>query len=162
KAAGKKAHAKALCYAKAAAAGVPVSQACLDKAEAQFSLAFANAEEKASKSGGCVTQSDVADVENRVDMFISDVVSALPGTTTTSPTLSWAPLAAPQPRLPRVGCGPSEPCPALRTRYFLGGRALESRLDRLRGCWIMLPMTLAEVAPPLAHGHRLKGRPDHV
>ena len=26
----------------------------------------------------------------------------------------------------------------------------------------MLPMTFAEVAPPLAHGHRLKGRPDHV
>jgi len=86
KAAGKKAHAKALCYAKAAAAGVPVSQACLDKAEAQFSAAFANAEEKASKSGGCVTQSDVADVENRVDMFVSDVVSALPGTTTTTTT----------------------------------------------------------------------------
>src|SRR5881398_823813 len=58
KAAGKKAHAKALCYAKAAAAGIPVSQACLDKAEAQFSAAFANAEEKASNSGGCVTTSD--------------------------------------------------------------------------------------------------------
>jgi len=26
----------------------------------------------------------------------------------------------------------------------------------------MLPMTFAEVAPPLAHGHRLKGRLDHV
>src|SRR5207237_6138041 len=45
---------------------------------------------------------------------------------------------------------------------LLLGRALESRLDRLRGCWIMLPMTFAEVAPPLAHGHRLKGRLDHV
>jgi len=45
---------------------------------------------------------------------------------------------------------------------LLLGRALESRLDRLRGCWIMLPMTFAEVAPSLAHGHRLKGRPDHV
>src|SRR5207249_9626062 len=60
KAAGKKAHAKAICYAAAVAAGEPVNQSCLDKAEAQFAAAYAKAEEKASKSGGCVTTGDDA------------------------------------------------------------------------------------------------------
>ena len=86
KAAGKKAHARALCYAKAAAAGVPVSQLCLDNADAQFTAAFANAEAKASKGGGCVTAGDDAVIEDKVDRFVSDVVSELPATTTTTTT----------------------------------------------------------------------------
>src|SRR5438046_10327957 len=74
KAAGKKAHAKALCYAKAAAAGIPVSQACLDKAEEQLSAAFANAEEKASNSGGCLQQAEVVDVSQSADIVVKDGV----------------------------------------------------------------------------------------
>src|SRR5438876_10322729 len=70
KAAGKKAHAKAICYATAVAAGEPVNQSCLDKAEAQFAATFAKAEEKATKSGGCATQNDGADVERTVDAFV--------------------------------------------------------------------------------------------
>ena len=64
KAAGRKAHARALCYATAVAAGEPVNQSCLDKAEAQFAAAYAKAEEKASKSGGCITHGDGGDRAN--------------------------------------------------------------------------------------------------
>src|SRR5438552_5648835 len=110
KEAGKKAHAKALCYAKAAAAGVPVSQACLDKADAQFSLAFANAEEKARKSGGCATTGDDAVIEDKVDAFVSDVVSELPATTTTTTTTTTTVTTSPS-----GGCCGS--CPAVEFCY---------------------------------------------
>src|SRR5437762_5573190 len=93
KAAGKKAHAKAICYATAAAMGRPVSQTCLDKADAQFTAAFANAEEKAVKGGGCATRGDDSVIEDKVDAFVSDVVSAIPASTTTSSTTTTTTVA---------------------------------------------------------------------
>lgn len=76
KAAGLKAHAKLLCYAKAVIKAVPVDGACLTKAEAKYATAWGKIEAK----GGCATTGDAGPIEEKVDGFVSAVVAALPGT----------------------------------------------------------------------------------
>jgi plastocyanin len=86
KAAGIKAMAKLLCNAKAATKNIPVDRACLGKANANLTKAFA----KAEKKGGCVTTGDAATVEQAVDALVAQLVSQLttggPTTTTAGPT----------------------------------------------------------------------------
>ena len=74
-AAGKKAKAKTACYAKAVQNGVPVDDACLQKATDQFTKAFAKAQEK----GDCLTDADVATVEGQVDTFVANANTAVNG-----------------------------------------------------------------------------------
>jgi len=75
KATGKKAAAKLKCYKKAVAAGVAVDSECLTKAGDKFMIAFQKAEAK----GGCTTVNDAGAVEGDVDIFVGDIVAALPG-----------------------------------------------------------------------------------
>ncbi len=88
KAAGKKAMAKLLCYAKSATKNVPVDAGCLGKAEANLEKAFS----KAEKKGGCTTSGDAATVEDAVDAIVAQVVAQLttPPTTTTTATTTTA------------------------------------------------------------------------
>ena len=74
-AAGKKAKAVASCYAKALQNGVPVDQACLDKATANFDKAFTKAQAK----GDCPTDTDVATVEGEVDQFAANAIQVVAG-----------------------------------------------------------------------------------
>jgi hypothetical protein len=69
---GKKASAKAGCWAKAASKGQPADPACLAKAEAAFSSTFAKAD-----AGFCFATPGTSAIETKVDMFISDLLSAL-------------------------------------------------------------------------------------
>jgi len=93
KATGKKAKAKLRCYGKATRVGGGVDAACLTKAEAQFSAAFAAAEH----SPTCLTTHDADDVESTVDDFVGEVVAAIPSdtTTTTSSTSTTTIVTAP-------------------------------------------------------------------
>jgi len=80
KATGKKAQARAKCYAKAVQKGVGVDPNCLSKASLKFSTAFAKAETR----GACIAPSgDSTAIENKVDTFVdtirSDVNSSGPG-----------------------------------------------------------------------------------
>jgi len=75
-AAGKKAKAVASCQAKALQNGVPVDQACLDKATANFDKAFAKAQAK----GDCPTDTDAATVEAAVDQLVATGVQIVAGT----------------------------------------------------------------------------------
>lgn len=84
KAAGKKAMAELLCYAKSAIKNVPVDTECLGKAAGNLGKAFAKAEKKA----GCTTTGDAATVESAVDAIVAQVVAELsaPPTTITNTT----------------------------------------------------------------------------
>src|SRR5215468_1084171 len=73
KAAGKKAMAQLLCYARTATKNVPVDAACLGKASANLGKAFS----KAEKKGGCATTGDAGAVEDAVDAIVGQVVAAL-------------------------------------------------------------------------------------
>ena len=70
-AAGKHAGAKTKCHAKALKAGVPVDQACLDKAEAKFAIAFARAQTQSD----CVTSATVDQLGSDVDQLIDALKS---------------------------------------------------------------------------------------
>jgi hypothetical protein len=73
KAAARKSSAKLKCHARATARGLPVDQACLDKAEAKFSSSWQRIEATAS----CRTTDDEANIENQVDAFVSNVARQL-------------------------------------------------------------------------------------
>ena len=73
KAATKKANAELKCQKKALATGQSVDPACLAKAQAKFAQAFANAEAK----GGCKAEGDAPQVQDTVELFVDDVVTAL-------------------------------------------------------------------------------------
>ena len=77
KATGKKASSKLKCWSKAVGKATTVDPLCVGKAETKFSDAFAKAESK----GGCGSVNDVAGIETLVDVFVGDVVAALPGGT---------------------------------------------------------------------------------
>src|SRR5262245_56975280 len=62
-----------ICQAKAAAKGVNVDQTCLTNARNKFTVDFARAESK----GGCATTGDAAMIEDQVDSFMADTVTAL-------------------------------------------------------------------------------------
>src|SRR5689334_24240589 len=69
KATGKKAQARAKCYAKAVAKNVAVDPNCLGKASLKFSTAFGKAETK----GACLAPNgDANAIENKVDAFVDD------------------------------------------------------------------------------------------
>ena len=70
-AAGKHAAAKTKCHAKALKAGVPVDQACIDKAESKFAIAVARAESQ----GDCVTGATVDQLQPDVDALIEALKS---------------------------------------------------------------------------------------
>jgi hypothetical protein len=80
KAAGKKAKTKVGCHAKATRKGVAVDPQCLAKAEARFASGFSSAE----AHGPCLTTDDAAGIESRVDDLMSQLVAALPSSTTTT------------------------------------------------------------------------------
>ena len=82
KAAGKKAMAMLLCYAKTATKSMPVDSACLGKASANLGKAFT----KAEKKGGCITTGDAMAVEDAVDAIVAQVVAELTGSVTTTTT----------------------------------------------------------------------------
>src|SRR5262245_7929258 len=84
KAAGKKAMAQLLCYAKTATKNVPVDAACLGKASANLGKAFS----KAEKKGGCATTGDTTAVEDAVDAIVGQVVAELTGSVTTTTTVT--------------------------------------------------------------------------
>ena len=70
KATGKKASARAKCYAKAVAKNAPVDSSCLSKASSKFSTAFGKAESK----GACLAPNgDANAIEGKVDTFVDDV-----------------------------------------------------------------------------------------
>src|SRR5262245_7509667 len=73
KAAGAKIMGKLSCYGKAKARNVFVDGGCLDKADAKFNAAIANADAK----GGCGGTS--VDLENTVDDCISTLLGDVPG-----------------------------------------------------------------------------------
>jgi len=75
-AAGKKAKAVATCNAKALQNGVPVDQACLDKATANFDKGFT----KAQAAGDCQTDADGPTIEGAVDAFVANAVQLVAGT----------------------------------------------------------------------------------
>jgi cysteine-rich repeat protein len=79
-AAGKKAAAKLKCHAKAIGKGVAVDPTCLGNAEGKFASAFAKADDK----GGYVTVDDAAALEALVDVFVNDVLAAIPSATSTT------------------------------------------------------------------------------
>src|SRR5689334_3829671 len=67
KATGKKAQARATCYAKAVARHAPVDGGCLSKATSKFSASFARAERQSSCDG------DTGAIDSKVDAFVDDV-----------------------------------------------------------------------------------------
>jgi hypothetical protein len=67
KAAARKSNAKLRCVASATTRGVPIDQACFDKAEAKFTSAWSRIEAK----GPCRTVQDENDIEFRVDAFVN-------------------------------------------------------------------------------------------
>ena len=73
KAATKKANAELKCQKKALATGQSVDPACLAKAQARFAQAFANAEAR----GGCKNAGDAPAVQDTVELFVDDVVTAV-------------------------------------------------------------------------------------
>jgi len=87
KAAGKKANAQVVCYAKAATKGTAVDQACLAKAGAALLKAFQTAEGK----GGCATVGDAGAIENMVDDFESAVAAALSAVPPPTPSRTPSP-----------------------------------------------------------------------
>ena len=74
-AATNKAKGKTKCYSQAVGNGVPVDDACLQKADDKFAKDFASA----TKKGDCPNATDPATVEATVDQFVSDVNSAVNG-----------------------------------------------------------------------------------
>lgn len=82
RASGKKALKKLKCHATAIMRDDPVDPACLARAEQKFVEAFA----KAELEGGCATTGDAAALEAMVDVFVGDVVAALPA----APAVSFA------------------------------------------------------------------------
>src|SRR5438876_12239069 len=70
KATGKKASARAKCYAKAVAKGEPVNMECLDKASLKFGSGFSKAETKADCHA---PTGDSGTIENKVDAFVDNV-----------------------------------------------------------------------------------------
>ena len=70
KATGKKAQARATCYAKAVAKQAPVDAGCLSKATSKFNARFAKAETQSSCNGGT---GDTGAIESKVDAFVDDV-----------------------------------------------------------------------------------------
>jgi hypothetical protein len=82
KATGKKAKTKLGCHAKAAKQGGAADPACLGKAEARFTAAFAKAEARPP----CLTSGDAGAVEDSVDGLVNDAVAALTAATTTTTT----------------------------------------------------------------------------
>lgn len=73
KAATRKADVELKCQKKALAAGSAVDAACLEKAQAKFAQAFADAEAK----GGCKSEGDAPEVQESVEAFVDDVVTTL-------------------------------------------------------------------------------------
>jgi len=70
-------------------------QTCLAKAEQKFAAAF----QKAEAIGGCATNNDADAIEEKVDNFVTDLLDALPATTTTSTTTSTMPTTTTLPNL---------------------------------------------------------------
>src|SRR2546422_2733685 len=75
KASSVKARGKLKCHARAARKHIPPSPDCLSRYEDRFSRAW----DKAELAGGCATLGDKGTIENKVDAFVNDVVSALTG-----------------------------------------------------------------------------------
>jgi hypothetical protein len=71
--AGDKGGAKLKCHAKSVGKGEALDPVCFLKAEDKYVDGFAKAEAK----GGCPTVGDAADIEARVDAYVSDVTAAL-------------------------------------------------------------------------------------
>src|SRR5262249_17597646 len=84
KAAGQKAMAKLLCYAKAGTKNVPVDQTCLGKAGTDLRKAFT----KAEKKGGRATSGDFMTGERAVEGIVTQVVAQLTSTAATSTTMT--------------------------------------------------------------------------
>lgn len=74
-AATNKAKGKTSCYSKAVANGVPVDDACLQKADDKFAKDFA----KGAKKNDCATEIDAGTVEATVDQFTIDLNNAVNG-----------------------------------------------------------------------------------
>ena len=74
-AATNKAKGKTSCYSKAVANGVPVDDACLQKADDKFAKDFA----KGAKKNDCATDIDAGTVEAAVDQFTIDLNNAVNG-----------------------------------------------------------------------------------
>ncbi len=101
KSAGSKASAKLKCTGKAAQLGGPPNSLCLSKATGKFSSKW----DKAEAKGGCATTGDKTTLENKVDAFVTDTASEIPGspsttttttatTTTQSSTTTTSPISA--------------------------------------------------------------------
>ncbi|HJQ82681.1 MAG TPA: hypothetical protein VKA21_01290 [Candidatus Binatia bacterium] len=72
--AGKKASARAKCHSKAAAKGIGVDQACLDKASAKFANSWSKEEQPGND---CQTTGDATTIEADVDTFVDALAGAL-------------------------------------------------------------------------------------
>jgi hypothetical protein len=86
RAAGKKSAGKLTCYSRAKTSGA-LDTHCIPKIEASYDQRWDGAE----ATGGCATTGDKADIEAKVDAFVSDVVAELPATTTTTTTTTTLP-----------------------------------------------------------------------
>src|SRR5713226_2344378 len=75
KATGVKAQGKLKCHTKAALKQAAPSAECLASYESRFSRKW----DQAEFAGGCATTGDKNTIENKVDSFVADVVSALTG-----------------------------------------------------------------------------------
>lgn len=81
KAACKKAACKAGLEAKEASTGKPITQAQIDKCEANFAKVFSKVEAK----GGCGTTGDANAIEAKVDAYVADLATELDVATGTNP-----------------------------------------------------------------------------
>lgn len=82
RAAGQKSRGKLECHARGVKHGGGVDSACLARVEAKFAAAW----DRSEAAGGCVTTGDADTIEGKVDVFVNDVASELPATTTTTST----------------------------------------------------------------------------
>lgn len=67
---------KAQCYERSFKGNIPVSQACLQRAEEKRERLFGRAEQR----GGCATARDGATLGARTDAYLRDVTGSLEGT----------------------------------------------------------------------------------
>jgi len=89
--AGKKALATAKCHGTAVKKGILVDGECITKAETKFGEGWAKEE---TKDDGCLTTMDVTTIEDAVDSFIANLVSALVNDPTSVSTCTSKKLTA--------------------------------------------------------------------
>lgn len=104
------------CYHRALKKGAPVDETCLTRADARLAGSFA----KAEAGGGCQTTGDAAAIEALVDMWLAELLAALPVapiTTTTTTSTTTTPTTTTSSSTTST----TAPCISLLQSCILGG-----------------------------------------